>query len=404
MEFAGKRWYKSDMGRLTYRSTIGACFAGHVVQAVVNNYAPLLFLTFQREFGIPLEKITVLVSWNFMVQLAVDLISSKAADRIGYRASMVLAHLFAFLGLAAMALLPFLMDPFTALMTAVTLYAIGGGITEVLLSPMVEACPTANKERIMSLLHSFYCWGVVAVILLSSIFFLAFGTVNWRILAIFWAMLPLLNGILFLFVPIAPLLPAGEGSGIGKLVSQRTFRLLFVVMICSGAAEQSMAQWASLFAEEQLGMAKAEGDIAGAMLFAVAMGTVRALYAKFSKRIAIERIMIVSAFTCIAGYLMVSCVADGMIPFIGMIVIGLSVALFWPGTFMIAPRACPKGGTTMFALLALGGDLGCSLGPGTVGAVSAACGDDLAFGLASAILFPLVLAMAIRALKKKKAE
>lgn len=392
--------------RLTYKSTIYAAFIGHVVQAAVNNYAPLLFFTFQRQFNLPLSKITLLISINFLIQLAVDLISSKLIDRIGYKTSMVLAHLFAFLGLAGLGIFPFLMEPFPGLLLSVGLYAVGGGITEVLLSPTVEACPTQNKEKIMSILHSFYCWGVVAVVILSNLFFLIFGIGNWRLLSLLWALLPLLNGIFFLLVPMVELNAEGGSLGIGKLLKKRIFYVLFILMIASGAAEQSMSQWASIFTEKALGISKTMGDLLGLTLFATLMGMVRAGYARLSDRIPIRSAMMVLAATCTLGYLAVGLSTNPIINLIGCAVIGFSSALFWPGTFMIAPKACPKGGTAMFALLALGGDLGCSIGPGLVGAVSSVLGDKLNLGLLSAVLFPLILVIFVpltREGKRKKA-
>lgn len=278
-----------------YRPTVRACFAGYVVQAIVNNLAPLLFVTFQGQFGISLSRITLLVSVNFLLQLAVDLAAVGFVDRIGYRAAAVAAHLLAAAGLAGMAVLPFVIDPFLGLLAAVCLYACGGGLLEVIISPIVEACPTPHKEKTMSLLHSFYCWGHVAVVAISTLFFAAAGTERWPLLALFWALVPLGNLVAFLRVPLAPLLPDGEsGLRIGQLARKGIFWLLLLLMLCAGASEQAMSQWASTFAEQGLGVSKTLGDLAGPMLFAILMGTSRALYGKFGDRIDLHRCMAVS--------------------------------------------------------------------------------------------------------------
>lgn len=373
-----------------YQYTIKACFVAYIVQAVGNNFAPLLFLTFRSEYGISLSKITLLITFNFCIQLLIDALSARFIDRIGYRASVMLAHICSASGLVLIAILPgILPDPFSGLLIAVMIYAVGGGLIEVLVSPIVEACPAENKEKAMSLLHSFYCWGHVGVVLLSTVFFAAFGTENWRILAVFWALIPAVNCLLFWKVPMYSLLEDGEtGMSLGNLLKNRLFWLLLLLMICAGASEQAVSQWASTFAESGLGVSKSMGDLCGPMFFAILMGTSRAVYGKFGERMPLELSMKLSAGLCILSYLVISLSPWPAVSLLGCGVCGFSVGILWPGSFSIASRSLPRGGTLLFALLALGGDVGCSLGPSFVGAVSSAAHGNLRTGILLAVLFP----------------
>ncbi len=382
----------------TYRGTITACFVSHIVQAIVNTFVPLLFLTFQERFGISLSSISALITINFCVQLAVDLLATKFVDRIGYRRAMLLAHGAAALGLAALAVLPWCMEPFWGLVISVCVYAVGGGLIEVVNSPIVEACPTDNKQAVMSLLHSFYSWGYVAVVGLSTLFFSVVGLDAWPVLALLWALVPLLNGLNFLRVPIAPILPEGQaGMSLKQLLKNKTFLALFVMMFCAGAGEQSMSQWASAFAEKALHIPKAVGDLAGPLSFALCMGTARTLYSRFNTRLPLRRAMTLCAALCVGSYLL-TCLSPGAVTsFIGCALCGFSVGLMWPGTFSLGSEALPAGGTAMFALFALAGDLGCSAGPTLVGAVSQANGGELKTGLLAAIAFPAVMLLTIAA-------
>ncbi len=376
-----------------YQKTITACFVGYIVQAVVNNFVPLLFLTFQRTYGIPLSKITLLITLNFGVQLVVDLLSAGFVDRIGYRAAMVMAHGFAVAGIVCLPVLPeTLPDPFAGILCAVILYAVGGGLLEVLVSPVVEACPSEHKEKAMSMLHSFYCWGHVGVVAFSTAFFRVFGIDHWKVLALIWAVIPLGNMIAFLRVPIANLAEEGEkGYSIRELLGNRLFWVLLVMMICAGASEQAVSQWASAFAEKGLGISKTAGDLAGPMAFAVLMGTSRAFYGKYGDRIRLDSFMGYSSMLCIASYLCISLVPSPLLSLLACSVCGLSVGIMWPGTFSKAASALKRGGTAMFAFLALGGDVGCSGGPTLVGLVSGACGDNLRLGILAGIAFPVLL-------------
>lgn len=379
--------------KYSYDCTMRACFTGYIVQAIVNNFVPLLFLTFQRTYHIPLQQITLLVTFNFGIQLLTDLLSVAFVDRMGYQASMVLAHILSALGLICLTVLPERMGhPFAGILISVIVYAVGGGLLEVLVSPVVEACPSTHKEKAMSMLHSFYCWGHVGVVLFSSIFFKLAGIENWKLLAVLWAVIPILNALIFTRVPIAPVLPEGEeGMTIVTLFQNRTFWLLFVMMICAGASEQSVSQWASLFAEKGLGISKTAGDLAGPMAFAVLMGASRAFYGNYGEKINLDRFMAVSSVLCILSYLCLVFMPVPVLSLAGCALCGLSVGILWPGTFSRASKALPAGGTALFALLALGGDIGCSGGPTLVGMVSGMCKGNLKAGILAALIFPVLL-------------
>lgn len=389
------------MHKLTYRHTQYASYLGYVTQAIVNNLAPLLFVIFQEQFDIPLQKITLLITTNFCFQLVVDFIAARIVDKIGYRPCIIAAHLFASAGLVGMAVLPHIFTaPYYGLLTAVLLYAVGGGLIEVLISPIVEACPTDNKASVMSLLHSFYCWGTVGVIVLSTGFLAVFGRENWRILACLWALLPLGNAFFFTRVPIAQLDDDGSSMSLGQLVRSRLFWLFIVLMIASGASEQAMSQWASTFAEKGLGVSKALGDLAGPCLFSVLMGCSRVFYAKFSEKIDLTNFIIGSCVLCIGAYLLAALSPNPVLGLVGCGLCGLSVGILWPGVFATASARIPTGGTAMFAYLALAGDLGCSSGPTLVGMVAGAFQDNLSVGLLFAIIFPTVLIIGSLASRK----
>ena len=376
-----------------YRRTIMACFVGYIVQAVVNNFVPLLFLTFQRTYDIPLSQITMLVTFNFGIQLLVDLLSVGFVDKIGYRASMVIAHILSAAGLILLTILPeALSSPFLGILIAVMIYAIGGGLLEVLVSPVVEACPSDNKEKAMSMLHSFYCWGHVGVVLLSTLFFSIFGIDNWKALAAVWSLIPLYNAFVFVKVPMAELMEEGEeGLRIRDLFGLKIVWVLLIMMICAGASEQAVSQWASTFAEKGLGISKTAGDLAGPMAFAILMGTSRAFYGKYGDRIQLDKFMIYSSCLCILSYLGIALLPIPQLSLAACAICGLSVGIMWPGSFSKAAAALPKGGTAMFALLALGGDVGCSGGPTVVGMVSSLYEDNLKMGILAGIVFPVLL-------------
>ncbi|MBO5069402.1 MAG: MFS transporter [Roseburia sp.] len=378
--------------RENYNHTIYASYIGYVTLAIVNNFVPLLFLTFATEYQLSLSKITLITTINFLVQLAVDLLCTKFIDKIGYRASIILAHLFAGIGFIGLAVLPSaLNNAYAGILTAVVLYAIGGGIIEVLISPIVEACPTEKKEAAMGLLHSFYCWGHVLVVLLSTLFFYVFGVGNWKVMVCIWAIVPLLNIVYFSMVPMYSVTGTHEKLSLGKLLSEKVFWLLLVLMLCAGASEQAMGQWASAFAESALRVSKTVGDLAGPCAFALCMGTSRALYGKFSEKISLTKMMMGSAVLCILCYMVAIVTQNPVFGLVACAVCGFSVGIFWPGTFSIAALKIPGGGTAMYAIMALTGDFGCGAGPTVVGMIADNANGNLKNGLAIAIIFPVLM-------------
>lgn len=380
-----------------YKATVSACYIGYITQAIVNNFAPLLFVTFNKEFGVSLDKIASVVSINFGIQLIVDLLSAKIVDKIGYRKIIITAHIFSAAGLAGLGFFPYAVPShYLGILIATALSAIGGGLIEVLISPIVQACPVDAKSSAMSLLHSFYCWGHIFVVLMSTAFFAAFNVSSWRYLAYVWAIIPIANALLFSRVTIYPLMNEDEkGMTLKELFKSGTFWVLMILMTCAGASEQGISQWASAFAEDGLGVSKAVGDLAGPCAFALFMGLARVLHSKIDDKVDLQKFMIFSSILCICAYLLASLGQNAVISLIGCGLCGFSVGVMWPGTFSIAAKSCPAGGTAMFALLALAGDLGCALAPYTVGLSSSIQGDDLKKGILTAVIFPIILVLTL---------
>ena len=391
--------------RSPYQKTMYACFIGYIVQAVVNNFVPLLFVTFQKTYQISLSKITFLITINFLIQLLVDMLSAGFVDKVGYRASIILAHVCAAAGLLSLTILPELLpNAYSGILIAVAIYAVGGGLIEVLISPILEACPTDNKEQAMSLLHSFYCWGHMGVVLLSTVFFALCGIDNWKILTILWVLIPIANILLFAKAPIYSLHEEGTaGLTLGQLFRKKLFWVFFLMMLCAGASEQAVSQWASAFAEQGLGVSKTVGDLAGPMAFAMLMGISRLIYGKWGDRLNLDRFMQWSCLLCIAAYLCIVLVPVPVIGLLGCAVCGFSVGILWPGTFSKASASIKGGGTAMFAMLALAGDVGCSGGPTLAGLVSGACGNNLHMGILAAIVFPVLMLTSLFLAGKKQA-
>ncbi len=385
-----------------YRKTLLACYLGFVTQAISANFAPLLFLTFKNTYGIPLDKIAMIPLVFFVTQILIDFAATKFADKIGYRICVMTSQAISAAGLALLAILPGLLpDPFTGIIISVILYAIGSGLIEVLVSPIVEACPFENKDGMMSLLHSFYCWGCVGVVLGSTLFFAVFGLENWKILTLIWAIVPLYNTFNFINCPIERLVEDGEGMSMKQLLHTPLFWLMAFLMMCAGASETSMFQWASAFTESALGVTKAVGDLAGPCLFAVLMGIARVYYGKMSEKLDLTRTMLGCGMLCLFCYLLASLSSAPVFGLIGCALCGLSVGIMWPGTLSISAQKCPKGGTAMFALLALAGDLGASVGPSSVGHIASLANGNLKYGLLLGAAFPALLIVGLILLKKR---
>ena len=385
-----------------YRKTLLACYLGFVTQAISANFTPLLFLTFQRTYGLTLEKLALIPLVFYFAQLLIDLAATKFVDQLGYRTCVVVSQVLSAVGLAAMVFLPELLPvPFAGILLSVVLYAIGSGLIEVLVSPIVEACPFENKDGQMSLLHSSYCWGAVGVILGSTLFFSVFGVENWKILTLLWALVPLYNTVNFLTCPIERLVEEGKGMTVGQLLRLPLFWLIILLMVCSGASEATMAQWASAFTESALGVSKTVGDLAGPGLFALFMGLSRMLYGKFSTRLELTTVMLLCGALCAGCYLLAALAPLPLLGLMGCALCGLAVGIMWPGSISISSQKCPRGGTAMFAFLALAGDLGATVSPAMTGSLAELAGGNLKAGLLAAAVFPVVLAFALLILRKK---
>ncbi len=386
-----------------YRKTLIACYLGFVTQAITANFAPLLFLTFKSSYGITLERIAMIPLVFYLTQLLVDLAATKFADKIGYRVCVIFSQILSAAGLVFMAFLPeVLPSPFIGILIAVVLYAIGSGLIEVLVSPIVEACPFENKEGTMSLLHSFYCWGAMGVIIGSTLFFSVFGVENWKILTVLWALVPLYNTFNFINCPIERLVEDGQSMGIRNLLRTPIFWLMIVLMVCSGASECSMAQWASAFTESAIGVSKTVGDLAGPCAFALFMGISRMLYGKFSEKLALTRVMLGCGILCACCYLLASLSPWPIFGLAGCALCGSAVGIMWPGSLSLSSKKCPRGGTAMFAFLALAGDLGAMVSPSLVGTLSEKAGGDLKAGLLVGTVFPVILVFVLLILNKKR--
>lgn len=386
-----------------YKKTLIACYLGFITQAISANFVPLLFLTFRSNYGITLEKIAMIPLVFYLTQLLIDLAATKFADKIGYRACVIASQLLSAVGLVLMAILPDVFPvPFMGILISVVLYAIGSGLIEVLVSPIVEACPFENKDGTMSLLHSFYCWGAMGVVLGSTFFFSIFGVENWKILTFIWALVPLYNTFNFINCPIERLVEDGNCMGIRKLLKTPIFWLMIILMVCSGASEASMAQWASAFTESAIGVSKIVGDLAGPCLFAMFMGISRVIYGKFSEKLDLVKVMLVCGIMCVGCYLLASLSALPILALAGCAFCGLAVGIMWPGSISISSQTCPRGGTAMFAFLALAGDLGAMVSPTIVGSISEMAGGNLKTGLLAGTIFPIVLVFTLVILKKRQ--
>lgn len=389
--------------KVKYRKTLIACYLSFITQAICANFLPLLFITFHETYGISFGQLALISTVFFFTQLVVDFVCAKVVDKIGYRPCIVASEIACGVGLAGLAIIPDVMPtPFMGIIICVIIYAVGSGLIEVLASPIIEACPFENKESMMSLLHSFYCWGFLGVILLSTLFFTVFGIENWRILALIWAIIPIYNIFNFATCPIESLVEEGESMTMGQLFKTKFFWIFIVLMVCAGSSEIAIAQWASAFAESALHVSKTVGDLAGPCGFAVCMGISRVLYGKFGEKVDLTVFMIFSGVLCLVCYLLAALASLPILGLIGCAACGFSVGIMWPGSISISSKVMPNGGTAMFALLALAGDLGGSVGPAIVGNVSQMAGDNLQAGLLAGIGFPICLVVCVLIIRSRK--
>jgi MFS family permease len=405
-----------------YKTTLYSCYLGLITQAININLLPLFFVIFHEQYGLSFEVLGRLVFLNFVTQIAVDVLAVRYADRIGYRASAVLAHVFSFLGIVSLGILPLIMsNTLLALTISVFIIGCGGGIIEVVISPIVESLPTKEKSASMSLLHSFFCWGTVGVVIITTLLLWAVGTEIWFYLPICWAIIPLYNAVRFLRVPLLPLVPEGEEMPIRQLLRSPVFFLALIIMMCAGAAELTMSQWSSLFAELGLGVPKVVGDLVGPALFALLMGVGRTVYGRAGDRINLQKALQFSSLFCVVCYLAAVVFSAPLFSLLGAALCGLSVSLMWPGTLSMAAAQFPKGGTAMFGILAIFGNLGGSVGPWLTGVVSdlgqrsawvqqwstsrgfSIEQAGLRMGLLAAVIFPAIMFVGITVFQRKTA-
>ncbi len=387
--------------KTSWKATLIACFTGSVCMAIVNNYIPLLFLTFQKDYTLSFTQLSLLITLNFMTQMTVDLIMAKEADRLGYRPCLIFGHLCSACGMIGLVVFPRLLPPFAGLLLAVVIYSVGSGISEVLISPVIEGCPSDNKSGIMNLGHSFYCWGHMGVVLLSALYFTIFGLHNWEILALIWALVPLWNAFMFTRVPIQPPVAAEQSSGIRELLKQPIFWVFCLLMFASGAGELVMSQWGSAFAEQALGIKKALGDLLGPCLFAGCMGLTRIFFSKL-KEDQLRKWLLFSAALCCGTYLLAAFSPSPILSLAACAATGFGVGGMWPSCLSLGAHRLPKGGTAFFALMAVAGDLGCSGGPTLVGAISDAFQGNMRIGFGIACIFPLMILIGVFSLKYRK--
>lgn len=382
-----------------YSLTLTACYVGYVIQAMVNNLSPLLFVQFKRQFALDSAMLSFIIFINFGLQIIVDSLSAKITEKIGYRAGAILAQVFSCTGLVCLGVLPNVINPFAGIIIATVLMAIGGGFVEVILSPVVEALPLGNKSGAMCFLHSFYCWGHIFTVLAATIYFNLFTIDAWRYLPVALAVIPLLNCITFAVCPLETLEGDETPSSYKSIFTMRGFWLFPVLILASGAAEQAIAQWASDFAEIGLGVDKTLGDVFGTCLFALGMALSRTVYGVLGEKIDLKKAFVLCGGLLIGSYLLAALSPSAGLSLAGIAFGGVFVGLLWPGLYAVAGQAYPKGGTKMFGILALFGDIGCTVGPTLTGLVS----NDIKTGLLFATCFPfIVLVCSVILLKRTK--
>lgn len=370
-----------------YSLTLTACYVGYVIQAMVNNLSPLLFVQFKRQFALDSAMLSFIIFINFGLQIIVDSLSAKITEKIGYRAGAILAQVFSCTGLVCLGVLPNVINPFAGIITATVLMAIGGGFVEVILSPVIEALPLGNKSGAMCFLHSFYCWGHIFTVLAATIYFNLFTIDAWRYLPVALAVIPLLNCITFAICPLETLEGDETPSSYKSIFTMRGFWLFPVLILASGAAEQAIAQWASDFAEIGLGVDKTLGDVFGTCLFALGMALSRTVYGVLGEKIDLKKAFVLCGGLLIGSYLLAALSPSAGLSLAGIAFGGVFVGLLWPGLYAVAGQAYPKGGTKMFGVLALFGDIGCTVGPTLTGLVS----NDIKTGLLFATCFPVIV-------------
>ncbi len=391
-----------------YKHTIRACYAGTFTMSLVSNLTPLLFVILMDSFGLTFEQVGRLTLVNFMTQIAADLVFSKPVDKWGVRPFVAGGHFLCTIGLVLFALAPMYAPHNTYIwfMVSTVLFSCGGGLLELLLSPIVQAIPGDEKARAMSMLHSFYAWGFILVVVLTTTALGVFGSANWPLIMITWAILPLATGIAFLKVPLAPQVSEEQRTRTGVLLSSAFFVVVVLGIAAGGAAEVSMSQWISAFTERALGLSKQMGDLVGVCMFALFLGIGRASYGKWGGKTDVTTLMLWGAVGSVLCFLGAALIPNPILAMACCAANGLCVSLLWPGSIVTAAARFPLAGASMFAILAAGGDVGAAFGPWAVGAVADVVPSGLRGGLLVGTIYPAIMVvcmLVVRAMNRRGA-
>ena len=383
-----------------YKATRVACYIGYIVQAIINNFLPILFIALQDVYGLGYEKLARLMVFNFATQIITDIVTPKITAKIGYKNTVVMCHFCAALGLALLGILPKLISPYIAIIVSIIIYAFGSGLIEVIVSPIIEMLPTENKSGNMSILHSFYCWGQAFTIIGTTLLLKIFGYSLWAFVPVIWAIIPFINMFFFMGVPIVEPPKEARRTGLRTLLKNKRFLIFMVMMLCAGATEIAMAEWASMFVQKGLGVSKVVGDLAGPCAFALFMGLGRMWYAFVSAKVDFRKTLIVLSSVCFICYI---AVALSNIPWISLVfcaICGFTVSITWPGIYSAGAKEFKEGSSVMFSVFAMCGDTGCCLGPWVLGIVADNFGLKMGFGVNS--VFAVILIIACILLGKNK--
>lgn len=383
-----------------YTVTKITCYIGYVVQAVINNFLPILFIVFQDIYGLGYEKLARLIAVNFITQIITDFLTPKIVNKIGYRKAIILCQAAATTGLLMLGILPrFVSNVYPVIIFSIIVYAFGSGLIEVLFSPVIEHLPIDNKSGNMSLLHSFYCWGQAFTIIVTTALVSFFGYKGWANIPLVWAVLPFIDMLLFIKAPIVEPKEDEKEQGFKELFKNRKFKLYMLMMLCAGASEIAMAEWASMFAQQSLGVSKVIGDLTGPCLFAIFMGLGRIWYAAVSNKISFTKAIIVLNSICAVCYLGVAFCKISVLALVFCAVCGFTVSISWPGIYSLGAETFPKGNAVMYSTFALCGDMGCCLGPWVLGFVAEFFGLNAGFAVAT--VFPITMVATALLVNKK---
>lgn len=384
-----------------YRSTKLACYVGYIVQAVINNFLPILFIALQDVYELSYEKLARLIVFNFVTQMVTDLITPKIVEKTGYKKAAVICHGAAALGLALLGILPRFIPPYSGIIISIIVYAFGSGLIEVLVSPIIEMLPTTDKSGNMSILHSFYCWGQAFTIIVTTFLVKVFGYGNWTIIPLVWAVLPFINMFFFMRVPVVEPEKEKKNAGFKELVRNRRFLIYMVMMLCAGATEIAMAEWASMFVQKALGVSKVVGDLTGPCAFALFMGIGRMWYAAVAKRVNFRKTLIILSTLCFICYVVVAVCNIPWVSLIFCAICGFTVSISWPGIYSAGAEEFPDGSSVMYSVFAMCGDTGCCLGPWALGIVADSFGLNTGFAVTS--VFAVIMIIAVLLLGKSTA-